>query len=285
MTSHSPISALDHIVLISPDIEDGIEAYVALLGREPDWLASTGGAATALFRLDNTSLELMAPEGDDGVAPRLRELLAEKGPGLISLAFETEDIGAAHHTFTRRGLKPDDVADGSSTHLKTGETRNWKRFRCDDSEMAGLKTFILQHQGPMLVQPASPGTASSLDHIVIATPNPDRALGLYGARLGLDLRLDRTAEQWKTRFLFFKTGGLTFEVIHRLGENADPYGPDSIWGLTWNVTDLAAAHARLTQLGLDISGIRTGRKPGTSVFTVRNGTLGVPTLFISQSAR
>ncbi|MEQ9316074.1 MAG: VOC family protein [Henriciella sp.] len=285
MTSPGLISALDHIVLICPDIEVGVTAYTELLGREPDWFASSGGAATAMFRVENTALELMAPEGDDGVAPRLRELLTEKGPGLISLAFEADDIGAAHYTFTRRGLKPDDVADGASTHLKTGETRSWKRFRCADSEMSGIKTFILQHQNSLPAKPANPGAVSSLDHIVIATPNPDRALGLYGARLGLDLRLDRTAEQWKTRFLFFRTGGLTFEVIHRLGETADPHGPDAVWGLTWAVTDLTTAHARLAAAGLDISDIRTGRKPGTSVFTVRNGTLGVPTLFISQSAR
>ena len=180
---------------------------------------------------------------------------------------------------------PDDITEGESTNLGDSSVRRWKRFRCSDEAMAGIKTFILQPESALKIAKPASGAVQSLDHIVINTPNPDRALGLYGAKLGLDLRLDRTAEQWKTRFLFFTTGGLTFEVIHRLGEAHDPDGPDSIWGLTWAVDDLAATHARLSETGLDISDIRTGRKPGSSVFTVRNGTLGVPTLFISHSPR
>ncbi|RIJ30406.1 VOC family protein [Henriciella mobilis] len=279
------IDALDHIVLVCPEIEAGAAVYSSLLGREPSWRAKADGAATALFSVQNTALELMAPDGTGPVADRLREIIAERGPGLTSLAFRTGDIAETHHKLARRGLIPGDITDGESTNLGDSSVRRWKRFRCSDEAMAGIKTFILQPESaPKVAGPAS-GAVQSLDHIVINTPNPDRALGLYGAKLGLDLRLDRTAEQWKTRFLFFRTGGLTFEVIHRLGEAHDPAGPDTIWGLTWAVDDLAAAHARLSETGLDISDIRTGRKPGTSVFTVRNGTLGVPTLFISHSPR
>ena len=279
------IDALDHIVLVCPEIEAGAAVYSSLLGREPSWRAKADGAATALFSVQNTALELMAPDGTGPVAGRLREIIAERGPGLTSLAFRTANIAETHHKLARRGLIPGDITDGESTNLGDSSIRRWKRFRCSDEAMAGIKTFILQPESaPKVAEPAS-GAVQSLDHIVINTPNPDRALGLYGAKLGLDLKLDRTAEQWKTRFLFFRTGGLTFEVIHRLGEAHDPAGPDTIWGLTWAVDDLAAAHARLSETGLDISDIRTGRKPGTSVFTVRNGTLGVPTLFISHSPR
>ena len=279
------IDALDHIVLVCPEIEAGAAVYSSLLGREPSWRAKADGAATALFSVQNTALELMAPDGTGQVADRLREIIAERGPGLTSLAFRTGDIAETHHKLARRGLIPGDITDGESTNLGDSSIRRWKRFRCSDEAMAGIKTFILQPESaPKVAEPAS-GAVQSLDHIVINTPNPDRALGLYGAKLGLDLKLDRTAEQWKTRFLFFRTGGLTFEVIHRLGEAHDPAGPDTIWGLTWAVDDLAAAHARLSETGLDISDIRTGRKPGTSVFTVRNSTLGMPTLFISHSPR
>lgn len=279
------IDALDHIVLVCPEIEAGAAVYSSLLGREPSWRAKADGAATALFSVQNTALELMAPDGTGPVADRLREIIAERGPGLTSLAFRTGDIAETHHKLARRGLIPGDITDGESTNLGDSSIRRWKRFRCSDEAMAGIKTFILQPESaPKVAEPAS-GAVQSLDHIVINTPNPDRALGLYGAKLGLDLKLDRTAEQWKTRFLFFRTGGLTFEVIHRLGEAHDPAGPDTIWGLTWAVDDLAAAHARLSETGLDLSDIRTGRKPGSSVFTVRNGTLGVPTLFISHSPR
>lgn len=279
------ITDLDHIVLICPDIVGGIEAYSALLGREPEWRAAAGGAATCIFRVENTALELMAPDGGGEVAARLRALIDERGPGLTSLAYRTADIETAHHRLERLGLEPSDITAGDSQHIETGATRHWKRFRCPDSVMAGLKTFILSPETETPVTGADPGAVSRLDHIVIDTPNPDRALALYGAKLGLDLRLDRTREQWQTRFLFFRVGGLTFEVVHRLNKSHDPEGPDKIWGLSWAVEDLAAAHARLSAAGIEVSDIRTGRKPGSNVFTVKSGTLGVPTLFISHTPR
>ena len=43
------------------------------------------------------------------------------------------------------------------------------------------------------------------------------------------------------------------------------------------VNDLAAA-------GVDVSDVRTGRKPGTRVLTVRSGTCGIPTLLVERTA-
>lgn len=285
MQQSGPISALDHAVLVCPDIDAGITAYETLLGRPPEWRAASGGAATALFRVQNTALELMAPSGAGPVADRLREIISGSGSGLTSLAFRTEDIAGAHRALSRRALMPGDITDGESANLADSVVRRWKRFRCSDKATAGVKVFVLEPEDELMPGPSSADTAGSLDHIVIDTPNPDRALALYGAKLGLDLKLDRTAEEWKTRFLFFRTGGLTLEVIHRLGGTHDPSAPDTIWGLTWAVEDLPAAHARLSGAGLELSEVRDGRKPGSSVFTVRDGTLGVPTLFICHSPR
>ena len=46
------ITGLDHVVLICPDIEAGIETYSAVFGRGPDWVSRDGeaGTATAQFR-------------------------------------------------------------------------------------------------------------------------------------------------------------------------------------------------------------------------------------------
>ena len=125
------------------------------------------------------------------------------------------------------------------------------------------------------------GHVHALDHLVINTPNPDRAMALYGAKLGLRLALDRSAPEWGVRLIFFRTGGLTVEIAHRLGQGEDAAGPDNFWGLTWRVGDIEAAHDRLAGLGFNVSDVRTGRRAGTRVFTVRDGTMGVPTLFIS----
>lgn len=273
------------MVLVCSDIDTGTAAYESLLGRPADWRARSDGAATAVFRVANTSLELMAPDGDGPVADRLREIITQQGPGLTSLAFESDDISGDHYLFTRRGLAPGEVTDGSSQNEADGATRRWKRFRCSDAMTAGVKTFVLQPETLLPAKDVSADAASELDHIVIETPNPDRALAQYGARLGLHLALDRTREEFRTRFLFFKTGGLIFEVVSRLGETPDPTGPDVFRGLTWKTEDLDAAHARLEAAGFNVSEVRRGRKTGTRVFTVRDGTLGVPTLFIGYTPR
>jgi catechol 2,3-dioxygenase-like lactoylglutathione lyase family enzyme len=280
------ITGLDHMVLVCPEIASGTAVYAALLGRAPDWQAvSEEGAATALFRVNNTALELMAPHGDGPLAQRLGEIISADGPGLKSLAFGTADIEHAHHRLTRRGLRPHEIIPGESRSDISGKVRNWRRFRCADDETSGVRTFLIEHVGGALAPVDAPdGAVMGLDHIVINTPNPDRAAALYGARLGLDLALDRTAPEWKTRFLFFRTGGLTFEVIHHLGEDHDAAAPDAIWGLTWEVHDLAAAHERLVDAGFNVSEMRKGRKPGSHVFTIRDGTLNVPTLFISHTS-
>lgn len=278
------ITALDHFVLLCPDIEPATEAYALLLGAAPVWQSDADGAASSVFAVGNTALELMAPSGDGDVATRLREMTAN-GARMTTLVYRSDDLASDHHLMTRRGLGPSEISSGGSTHRSSGAERTWQRFRIPDDTMAGVKTFILQSDAPLTPAVAQPGAATALDHLVINTPNPERAVANYGARLGLRFALDRTAEQWKTRFLFFRLGGLTLEIINRLGQDQDPNDPDFIWGLTWETDDLEAAHARLTASGHDLSEIRTGRKPGTTVFTVRDRTQDVPTLFIAHAKR
>ncbi len=116
--------------------------------------------------------------------------------------------------------------------------------------------------------------------MVINTQSPDRALALYGARLGLDFRLDRSNPQWGSRLMFFRCGGAVVEIGARLGGEATD-APDRLSGLAWRVTDPEAAQTRLAKAGFDVSDVRTGRKPGTKVFPVRAGAPGAPTLMLS----
>lgn len=267
-------------MLLAPDFDGAIAAYSTLLGRRPDWTsAPEDGAATALFVLDHTALEIMAPTGDGSTGDKLREMIASDGPGLKSIAFAVENMERWHTLLTRRGLKPTDVA----TREVSG--RRWQSCRIPDESAAGIKTFFVEEETRIQPKPVPDDCAHTLDHFVIATPNIERTLAHYGARLGLDLRLDRAHPEWGTHFLFFKTGGLIFEIVNRLKEDTDPSRDDSIFGLTWTVKDIDAAHARLEKTGLNISEVRTGRKPGSQVFTIRDGTLGVPTLFISHAPR
>ena len=107
----------------------------------------------------------------------------------------------------------------------------------------------------------------------------ERAVALYGGRLGLDLRLDRANPQWGTRLLFFRCGGAVVEISADLKSPVSD-GPDRITGLAWRVADPDAAQARLAAAGLDVSPVRAGRKPGTRVFTVRAGVPCAPALML-----
>ncbi|MBV8682282.1 MAG: VOC family protein, partial [Caulobacteraceae bacterium] len=120
---------------------------------------------------------------------------------------------------------------------------------------------------------------AGLDHVVIRTPDPERAIALYGAKLGLDFRLDRSNPAWGSRLLFFRCGDAVVEIA------ADPKkprsdGPDVVSGLAFRAPDPDAAQARLAAAGFDVSEARAGRKPGTRVFTLRSGVVGAPALVI-----
>jgi len=118
---------------------------------------------------------------------------------------------------------------------------------------------------------------------VISTSDPERAAALYGARLGLDMALDRSHPDWG-QLMFFRCGDLIVEIVHRPKDEADKTR-DSLWGLSWRVDDIEATRARLLSAGVDVSDVRTGRKPGTRVLTVRSSTCGIPTLLVERSAR
>lgn len=273
------ISGLDHVVLLLNDLSSGIAAYRTLFGREPVWRSLNDGAATVLFTLDNMMLELMAPAGNGPTADRIRAVLAEQGEGLASLCFRTDDIAKMHRRLERVALKPDVIADITSTEVTTGAALRWKRTRAATDMTRGVRLFFLELPQPRPESPViAPAPVLGLDHVVIATQDPDRAAALYGARLGLDMALDRTQPDWG-QLMFFRCGDLIVELVHRRDPAADQ-ARDKLWGLSWRVADIAATRARLLGAGLDVSEIRAGRKPGTSVMNLRSGACGVPTLLV-----
>ena len=125
-------------------------------------------------------------------------------------------------------------------------------------------------------------TVSSLDHVVIRSPNPERAVALYGGRLGLDFALDRTNQDWGSRLLFFVCGGVRVEIGHSLAKGVSDL-PDSLWGVAWKVRDASETQARLQRAGVNTSDAKTGRRPGSQVLTVRSNTCNVPTIMLSAS--
>ena len=63
-----------------------------------------------------------------------------------------------------------------------------------------------------------------------------------------------------------------------LGDDLPGFGPQL-------VKDDARLRARLVAAGIDVSEVRTGRKLGTRVMSVRDGTCGVHTLLLERTAQ
>ena len=126
------------------------------------------------------------------------------------------------------------------------------------------------------------GGIVGIDHVVIYTSDPGRAVRLWRDGLGVRLALDREFPQRGARMQFFRSAGVTLEYVSPLQrpEDAASGGDDVLNGVAYRVRDLAAVRERLLAAGLDVSDMRTGNKQGTRVATVRSGTEGVPTLLI-----
>jgi catechol 2,3-dioxygenase-like lactoylglutathione lyase family enzyme len=247
------IDALDHIVIGAPSVDAAVAGYRLLLGR---------GADGASFQLANMRLDLRAHNG--------------AAEGLSTLGFAVVDMEKAQRLLQQRALPVTQADEGRKSevlHIAPAATH-------------GVAISVLENSSGDGVPPLSPleraeeaGAVTSLDHVVIRSPNAERAIALYAGRLGLSLRLDRTEPKWGARLLFFRCGDLIIEIAHDLKAGIGD-GPDRLWGLSWRVPDIAKAHARLQAAGVDISEIRAGRRPHTRVFTARSHTAGVPTLMI-----
>jgi len=188
--------------------------------------------------------------------------------GLQSMVFETQDLDKAATLLERRAVPTTRKAEGLAL-LAHG---------------VAIEVVGRADEGPSPPIADTTSAVSGLDHVVVRTPNPERAIAFYAGRLGLDLRLDRSNPQWGARLLFFRCGDLVVEIAHDLKKGVSD-APDHLWGLSWRVPDIAAARARLRDAGLDVSEPRDGRRPGSRVCTVKDGTEGVPTILIGGIER
>lgn len=240
------ITALDHLVLRASFVAGAGRAYEALLGRK---------VADGRVRLGNVGLAIE----DDASTARLE-----------SMVFATASLEKAARLLERRAV-PVDRGDGRlslSAH--------------------GVSIGLCERQGAEapspLVKSDEAAAIGALDHVVVRTPNPERAIAFYAGRLGLDLRLDRSNPAWGARLLFFRCGDLVVEIAHDLNKGASD-APDQLWGLSWRTPDIAKCNARLRGAGVEVSEPRDGRRPGSQVFTVQSHTANVPTIVIGGIGR
>jgi catechol 2,3-dioxygenase-like lactoylglutathione lyase family enzyme len=243
------ISALDHLSLRASFVSGAVGAYETLLGRKAE-----GGA----LRVDNVGLVI------EDCADTAR---------LTSMTFATPDLDKAARLLERRAVPT---------------TRGGDQLSLSSEAAHGVAIALVQRP---VAPPPSPflksseaAAISALDHVVVRTPNPERAIAFYAGRLGLDLRLDRSNPQWGARLLFFRCGDLVVEIAHDLKKGVSD-APDELWGLSWRTNDIAACNERLKKAGVDVTPPRPGRRPGSHVFTVQSHTANVPTIVIGGIGR
>src|SRR5262245_16950264 len=252
--------ALDHVVLAVRDLADATRRYATLFARRPSWRGEHPGQGTAntLFKLHNTYVELLSPEGDGPLGRMLAARLDTHGDGAVGLAFATRDLDAAHAELTARGLAPAPVTPGLGRDADSGLIRRWRTAILPASHTRGVLVIAIEHGSPDLLPEAAPvgpvdAVVSGIDHAVVQTSDAEAAISLYRDGLGLRLALDRSFPEWGMRLVFLRVGGVTIEIAQPLHGAPQPPDTDQLWGLSWRVPDAAAARARLAEAGLAVS--------------------------------
>lgn len=263
------ITAVNHLAFIANDVDAITADYELVLDRKAERYRAADGAPFSRFQLANIAFEISAANG--------------RPEGLAGLGFEVSDINATVHKLKRRGLVIGGVAAQAFKAVSGGSDIERQHATIDPAGTHGVRFSLVETQSAPAYQAAG-SSVSGLDHVVIRSPNPERAVALYGGRLGLDFALDRTNADWGSRLLFFWSGGVRVEIGHSLAKDVSDR-PDSLWGLAWRVTDVAETQARLQKAGVNTSEAKAGRRPGSHVLTVRERTGNVPTIMLSATQK
>jgi len=201
------ITGVDHVVIAVRDLSAGVAAYETLLNTQAKPTSTEDGIAAALIG----AVEVIAPVGEGAMAARLRAALDDGGEGLKSVAFATRDLGALHRRLERVGLAPEPIVERAAL----------ASFRLNTERTLGVRVFAVERAAPLA---ASDG--GGLDHIVVRSRDMEQAAALYGARLGLELRLAR--EVAGRRLMFFRCGCAFVEIAY-----APELERDMLVGLAW----------------------------------------------------
>ena len=230
----------------------------------------------AVFQLENTRLEILAPDLPGSGSNALSAHLQSRGPGLYGLAFGVDRWAAFCRHLHAHGIFPSPRDD--TVGPNPGEHRHlWLPAR----QSRGIPVRLLQ-RAP---QPEPPVVAvakhaiTAVDHIVVNTTEGDAAADFYGELLGIRLALRQNMPRWGGDMLFFRTRQMSIEVI--ANPNNDPRR-DSLWGIAFRTAAIGHTHRRLVDAGVKVSPIRKGRKAGTRVCTIKSNCLGIPTLLLGS---
>ena len=140
-------TSIDHLILAVEDLDQTTAQYAALLGRVPSWRGAHPdyGTANTLFKLDNTYIELLAPNGDGMAADIVKGILTERGNCLGGLVFGTDDAENFIAHARSKGLETSDPVPGHGTDEVTGAERHWHNIFWDPAAARGIFSFCIEY--------------------------------------------------------------------------------------------------------------------------------------------
>ena len=139
------------------------------------------------------------------------------------------------------------------------------------TDIEGLATTPSVRPAPAPAE--HPNGATSLDHVVVLTPDSERTVRTLGS-LGIELRRTREvpAEQYgfEATQSFFRLGEPILELLGPRSPSGD--GPAGFFGLAWTVDDLDAL---AEQLGPALGRVKDAVQPGRRIATLRHKDVGM----------
>jgi catechol 2,3-dioxygenase-like lactoylglutathione lyase family enzyme len=273
------------VVVDVADFDAAVRDYALLLGRAPILAgpSSSHGSRRARFSLSNAQLELR-----DLAAASLQPVTSPAAPALagepvLPLRAEGGIAGIRFCCTPTPGarLRPGRI-EGPTVPIEL-VSEPVSPAASPDPDEPRLGSSAACEIGLSDIDPAA--QVAGLDHVVVASPDPERTRRYLADDLGIRLALDRSFAERGLRLIFFRLGGVTLEVASALGQTTAVAGRDAFHGLAWKVVRIESVHARLRAVGLDVSEIRPGHKAGTRVASLRRSVHGVPTLLIEHPPR
>ena len=273
---------LIRITLATSNLDSAAQDFELLLGFGPD-RCNYAGTRQAVFQLQNTAVELLAPDSPGTSGDALAAHLDSLGEGLFGLAFGVNKLDAFAAYLQHSGVAavtppaasiPGEPAVGGDRHTLLIPPRYSR----------GIRILVEQVDAPPQPQQtaanATEQAITAVDHVVINTANGDAAADFYGELLGIRLALRQNMPQWGGDMLFFRSNRMSIEVL--ANPKNDPQR-DNLWGIAFAAPKIALTHRRLVDTGINVSELRDGRKPGTRVCTIKSHCLGIPTLLLGSS--
>lgn len=291
MSEKTLVDAIDRVAIAVRDIAEAERIYSRLLGRAPTWRHTDpgGGTSHVIYWLVNMALEFISPLENGPWGKLVSRHLERRGEGLIALHLKTPKAEEAARELSARGVSAIALPEGEA--WSGGAVRRWRNVMIPPHFTRGLFFMLCETRNTPTSLPHAPlrdgvteGEAiSALDHVVVMTADAEAMKTLIGDKFGIRLALDHSKPEWGVRQLFFRLGGVTIEVVEPLDKAKAP-AKDHFWGLAWKADNVGAVRERLLREGADVSELRVGRKKGSEVATVREPTMGVPTLLIGSSS-